>query len=42
MKKNMKQFVNSLPYINQKERIKKKKPQIGEIIYSEETACFQL
>jgi hypothetical protein len=41
MKKNLKVFVNSLPYI-QKQGIKKKQPSIGEITYSSDTDCFQL
>lgn len=42
MKKNLKVFVNSLPYIQKQTVIKKRQPVIGDITYSSDTDCFQL
>lgn len=40
MKKNLKVFVNSLPYIQKQTVIKKRQPVIGDITYSSDTDCF--
>lgn len=40
MKKNMKQFVGSLPGLQKNQN--KRKPVVGEIFYNSDNDCFQL